>query len=576
MLNWLHGTNRAIKCRVCGHTGDAPEIVSAPHISYPNQLALFVRCQSCESASYVDEILAFEHMPDGDIGIFLRQYLESTAGIWEMLWPVAILDEAPQKSFLDVGCGFGFTADAWRTVFNPEAYGCDPAAYAESGRELLGSHIYHALLDNVPELAGKQFDIVYASEVIEHVPDPVGFVKLLASRIRAGGVVTLTTPAADFLDQKNDPGTVEAALSPGFHGFLFSRAALESLLRSTGFAHVIVERHSERLIAWASHAPIVRHDTATIVERYLAYLKQGALRVSANASNEQLALKSGYAYRLYKECLLRGIHAEINALRALSLANVYVKNDTTQTIEADPVELRAQLVGLALGAKGFGERLRFNLPQVALMAGFHSESLLGNINQARQWFELSQQATEVLCAPSVLHGLEAAAFYWQAEQRLLQYDFDAARTDEVCRRLTRSVAALAVPHAPTGGGAPAPEHVMTMIEAVATMPTTDRAAQLSQIARHFAAQAEGTHAAASLFRFVEKYLNACAAEHGPSQLQTRALTELEQATASATDRAQTFQSYAKLAVARIKPRLQPPSFASMSNASWKPTFSAAR
>ena len=62
--------------------------------------------------------------------------VESTAGLWEMFWPVASLASASSKSLLDIGCGLGFTTDAWKTVVNPRAFGCDPAPYAAIGRSL--------------------------------------------------------------------------------------------------------------------------------------------------------------------------------------------------------------------------------------------------------------------------------------------------------------------------------------------------------------------------------------------------------------------------------------------------------
>lgn len=565
MLTWLGGTKRLIACRVCGCNEPLSEVVAAPHLAFPETVATFVKCATCESISYADDILAFERIQEGDVQVFLRQYLESTAGIWEMFWPVAVLDRPASKSFLDVGCGFGFTADAWRRVFNSEAYGCDPAAYAQAGRQLLGPHIFHALLDDVPELANKKFDIVYASEVIEHVPDPTAFVQLLASRVASDGVAVLTTPAADFIDEKNDPTTIEAALAPGFHGFLFSRAALESLLKDAGFSHVVVERHSERLLAWASNSPIVKHDPQNVLEPYLDYLRCGALVSAPNASKEQLALRSGFTYRLYKECVLRGRQQHLSELRQLAIANLCVADqDESQAVVPDA--LSQTVASLAVGPTAFGAHFRFNLPQVALLAGFHAEFLDRDFATARAWFELSQLATERLCAPSALHGLEAAAFYWQADARLMQYDLLARDTHSACSRLVRAILALNVPYSPIGGGAPPPEHVVSLIEALVQIPLADNWPEaLLEIEHFFAAEATSQRAAAPTFLFVSRYVAASAAHVFASDALTLLLAELSETADHILDRTSRMRDLAKNASDQLARRLKPASFASLSS-----------
>jgi SAM-dependent methyltransferase len=563
MLTWLSGAKRAIACRVCGSNEPLSEVVAAPHLAFPDTAATFVKCATCGSISYVDEILAFEHIQEGDLHVFLRQYLESTAGIWEMLWPVAILDRPESKSFLDVGCGFGFTADAWRSVFNVEAYGCDPAAYAEAGRSLLGPHIFHALLDDVPELADKKFDVVYASEVIEHVPDPTGFVRLLASKVASNGAIALTTPAADFIDEKNDPSTTEAALAPGFHGFLFSRAALESLLKAVGFSQVIVERHGERLLAWASNAPIVKRDPQSVLEPYLEYLRRGAMMSTQNASPERLALRSGFAYRLYKESVLRGRHQNLSSLRALATENLLI-DDNVETREANPRALMQAMSELAVGPAAFGARFRFNLPQIALLAGFHAESLDRDINAARVWFELSQLATEKLCAPSVLHGLEAAAFYWQADARLMHYDLMARDTRGACTRLGRAIAALSTPYAPIGGSAPSPEHVVSLIESLVRSATTHNET-LREIEQFFATEAKAQAPAAAAYLFVSKYAAVHATGGIASEKVAHSVDELTVAANHIADRTSRMQDLAKNAVNALAQKLKPSSFAALSS-----------
>jgi SAM-dependent methyltransferase len=397
-----------------------------------------------------------------------------------MLWPIAVLKEAQHKSLLDVGCGFGFTADAWKHAFSGDAHGCDPAEYAAGGRALLGEHIHHAMLDDVPELAGRTFDIVYASEVIEHVPDPRQFVSLLAARASVDGVVALSTPAADYIRQRNDPSSVAAALAPGFHGFLFSRSALEALLKSQGFSYVVVEQHEERLVAWASNSPIVRVSPNAIVERYLSYLRGQVFgdRPRYDASERSRdALNSGFLYRYYKECVLRGIRDDLNELRKLVLSNLNVSSDT-HIKEPEATALQTALVGIDEGVVEFGKHFRFNLPQLAFVLGIHAQAIDGDIASAENWYHVCELATEKLCKSTVLHGLEAAAFFWQAQMQLLRIDLATGRVEQACSRFVRMTEACETPDRRTGGSAPPPDALIALIGEFAKIPDASKRASL--------------------------------------------------------------------------------------------------
>lgn len=452
MLEWSNvGTPCPSACRVCGETGAMSEWVSAPHVLSTEANVAFAKCAACGSICALQDILTFDHIQQGDIDIFLRQYVESTAGLWEMFWPVACLASAASKSLLDVGCGFGFTADAWKTVVNPRAFGCDPAPYAAAGRSLLGPHIFHALVDDVTELNGARFDVVYASEVIEHVPDPKAFALLLRSRLVSGGNLVLTTPAADFILPVSDPSTTTAALAAGFHGFLFSRDALENLLRAIGFANVVVERHNERLIAWASDHEIARVAVDSTAAIYADYLARKVGELADATDPQQKSLCTGYAFRLFKDRYLRGQHGDIAALRHLLLADIVFGHDLT--VES-PDALTALIDGVDVGAAAFGAIARYSFPQLALLFGFYAEHQERSPKDAYDWYELVLLSTQKLCGLTVLSGLEAAAFYWQAMLRIIAIDNASGRYVNATRRLLTCVEALIEPEPLIGGSAP--------------------------------------------------------------------------------------------------------------------------
>lgn len=462
MIRWLDGEEIQARCKVCDTVGALALRAAAPHIAQTENEVQFCQCSQCDSISALEEITDFDQIQEGNTDIFLRQYVESTAGLWEMFWPPASLQDAQNKSFLDVGCGYGFTADAWKTVLHPHAFGCDPAPYANAGRQTLGEHIFHALLDDVLPLRDQCFDVVYSSEVIEHVPDPRAFVRLLATRLTATGTLVLTTPAAEFIDPASDPATAMAALAPGFHGFLFSRKAMELLLQTSGFAHVVVERHNERLIAWASHAPVLRRPVdKALHDTYTRYLKAKVQALQQSTEARQRSLLVGVAYRLFKDGMLRDRTEGLAELRRLMLSDMVLGHDLNHE---DPVFLRDRFATLDAGATPFGSVARYCFPQLALLMGFYAENLERDPAKAYAWFELMQASTEKLCGAMVISGLEAAAFYWQAMDRLIALDLAQGRPNIAIGRLLTCVEALAHPEPLIGGGAPTAGQVWSILD----------------------------------------------------------------------------------------------------------------
>jgi 2-polyprenyl-6-hydroxyphenyl methylase/3-demethylubiquinone-9 3-methyltransferase len=98
---------------------------------------------------------------------------------------------------LDVGCGAGVAAEAFaRRGF--EVLGLDPSAPAieaarahAAGQDLRLAYRVGAPEDILPER--DRFPLITALEVIEHVPDPPGFVASLAGLLAPGGRMFLST-----------------------------------------------------------------------------------------------------------------------------------------------------------------------------------------------------------------------------------------------------------------------------------------------------------------------------------------------------------------------------------------------
>ena len=105
-----------------------------------------------------------------------------------------------QSRVLEIGTGFGAFANYTRALYGWKVFGCEPEQAAlECARhlgEILGSSPGH-LTNNIGEqlpFADASFDLVYSSNVLEHVQDPD---RVLAEAIRVakpGGHVFFTFP----------------------------------------------------------------------------------------------------------------------------------------------------------------------------------------------------------------------------------------------------------------------------------------------------------------------------------------------------------------------------------------------
>lgn len=94
-------------------------------------------------------------------------------------------------SILDFGCGIGLLRGRFE---GSEYVGVDvsPAALEEARRRFPQSR-FLAVAD-MRELSGQRFDTVVALAVIEHLPDPVGFLREMKGHLNPGGRIVLTTP----------------------------------------------------------------------------------------------------------------------------------------------------------------------------------------------------------------------------------------------------------------------------------------------------------------------------------------------------------------------------------------------
>ena len=161
---------------------------------------------------------------------------------------------------LDIGCGGGtllHTAKdelSLKTVSGVELN----AGYADLARRRLDGNILNE--NYVSGLFQNQFDLLINTKVLEHVPDPLPFLKEMYGDLKNGGLLFIEVP--DVSDMYSLPPTHERFWIP--HIYFFSANTLSALLKKVGFrivAHRVIETARDR-----SYLQFVAEKTDAVLE----------------------------------------------------------------------------------------------------------------------------------------------------------------------------------------------------------------------------------------------------------------------------------------------------------------------
>lgn len=112
------------------------------------------------------------------------------------------IPKVDRPRILEVGCGTGGLLA--RLAQRGDAVGVDPSPLALQACDNRGLEAREAYLpDRIPFPPGS-FDVVVASEVIEHVEDDRASVRALVDLLSPGGLLVLTVPAFQWLWSRHD------------------------------------------------------------------------------------------------------------------------------------------------------------------------------------------------------------------------------------------------------------------------------------------------------------------------------------------------------------------------------------
>jgi len=155
------------------------------------------------------------------------------------------LDDLPPGRLLEVGCGTGQRlALLQRLGWQVQGQEIDPRI-----RAVPGVPIHIGPLDTAP-FAPYSFDAVALNHVIEHVPDPVEFLRTCRRFLRPGGRLVAITPHAGG-DGHRTFGRDWLGLDPPRHLHIFNPKNLQTVADRAGFRSAVVETTAARSVGVA-------------------------------------------------------------------------------------------------------------------------------------------------------------------------------------------------------------------------------------------------------------------------------------------------------------------------------------
>ncbi len=302
-LRWRTNKARTLVCPACHETSSMASRLDTSSPAHQFHRFALYECPHCQSGFFPDLKPPAYEGKKAKQGAHIREtaalkyYLEQGAGLLSMAQPLLRLRHLKNCSMLEVGCGYGFALHFARQALGWTVRGFDPSSLAKIGAQDLDLRIEPAYLDAQSAPKHGPFDVVYSSEVIEHVARPDQFLKPICDVLQDDGVLVLTTPDIAGLRTERDLSSLLPLVSPGSHLVLFSKTGLEQTLRRAGFCHIDLSQNGDTLIAIAARTPLqLPGDNQQSAQMYRDYVHAQA---AVFTKNHQLF--TGFAGRALKE-----------------------------------------------------------------------------------------------------------------------------------------------------------------------------------------------------------------------------------------------------------------------------------
>jgi 2-polyprenyl-3-methyl-5-hydroxy-6-metoxy-1,4-benzoquinol methylase len=226
-------------CIVCGSGGIGCELYRprfSPDVGYPGDFILHrCGCGLIYNSPRLDEA-GLTALYDRNYYVFHERHADAFKRVVALYQRTitSLLSFAPERKVLEVGCARGHTLALMRGL-GWKTSGIELSLFAAASAQQIFDLTVHqgTLEDFVAKRPGVSYPVVFSTDVIEHVPDPRGFLAALSKAVRPGGMLLLSTPNGDAEGIRRFGG--QWLGYNNFHIWIFSRDTLARMLTEAGF-----------------------------------------------------------------------------------------------------------------------------------------------------------------------------------------------------------------------------------------------------------------------------------------------------------------------------------------------------